>query len=181
MHRIIFDTETTGLIKPNVMGIENQPYITEIYLVKVDEDFNLIDEFGTYIKPPIPIPEFLQKKIGITDAMVAKAPTFAEVYDKLADFFLGAEELVAHNLAFDRSMLANELVRIEKVLKFPWPKKHTCTVEKSLSIQQRRITLTNLHKEAFGKEFADAHSAKADVYALTRCFHWLHENGYCDD
>jgi len=177
MHKILFDNETTGLLKPEINELSAQPYITEIHCTKIDEDFNMIGEYGTLVKPPVPIPSFLEDKIGITNEMVKDAPAFIDIWEDLADFFLGAEMMIAHNLAFDRSMVANELLRIERVLNFPWPKIHLCTVEASMPIEQRRITLTNLHTIATGKPFEGAHRAKEDVHALVRCYHYLTEKG----
>jgi len=84
--------------------------------------------------------------------------------------------MIAHNLSFDRSMIANELLRIDKLLQFPWPIKHTCTVEKSIHIEQRRMSLTRLHEHLLGTGF-NAHRAKDDVHALVRCYHAMSEAG----
>lgn len=101
---------------------------------------------------------------------MAKAPDFLGIWQKLADFFHGSDRMVAHNLPFDRSMIANELLRLGKLLHFPWPMSHVCTVEKTLHIEQRRMSLTKLHEHLFGKGFQDAHRTKGDVEALTRCY-----------
>ena len=176
MHKVVFDTETTGLIKPDVNDINEQPYIAEFYAVKIDEDFNLIDEIGGFLKPPVPLSEKITKITGITNEMIADAPSFADFSQDLEKFFVGVDEMIAHNLPFDRNMLANELVRAGRLLHFPWPPKHTCTVAASMGIEQRRINLTKLHHYATGKDFP-AHRAKDDVYALVRSYHWLCEEG----
>lgn len=177
MSIIIFDTETTGLIKPEINSLKEQPYITEIHCTKLNDNLDIIDEFDSLLKPGIPIPKFLEDKIGITNEMVKDAKSFADIYLPLAEFFQGATRVVAHNLPFDRSMLANELMRIEKVLQFPWPIEHICTVEKSMYLEQRRINLTKLHTYATGKEFDGAHRAINDVHALVLCYKWLVEEG----
>ena len=43
--RTFFDTETTGLMKPSPAGIDRQPYITELFMAKLDEDYKIIDEY----------------------------------------------------------------------------------------------------------------------------------------
>jgi DNA polymerase III epsilon subunit family exonuclease len=174
--KVLFDTETTGLIKPEANDVNDQPYITEIFCAKIDDEYNLVEEYGTFIKPPIPLPADVIKITGITDEMLEGAPSFREVYEELAQFFIGVDEVIAHNLPFDRNMLANELVRIGKVIQFPWPPIHTCTVQKSMGIEQRRLNLNALHKYATGKDIVNAHRAKDDVYALVRSYHWLMEN-----
>ena len=52
---IVFDTETTGLLKPEIVDLDQQPYIIEYYGAKIDKDFNLIDELWFKCKPPIKI------------------------------------------------------------------------------------------------------------------------------
>lgn len=176
MIKIVFDTETTGLLKPEANDINQQPYIIEFYGCKIDEDFNMIGEIETFLKPPVKISDKITDITGITNEMVKNAPDFATFYPKLAAFFHGADEMIAHNCAFDRSMIANELLRIDKLLHFPWPIKHTCTVEKSMPIEQRRMNLTRLHEHFFQKGFK-AHRAKDDVHALVRCYHAMSEKG----
>jgi DNA polymerase III epsilon subunit-like protein len=174
---IVFDTETTGLLKPEINSLKAQPEITEIHCTKLDPLLNIIDEFDMLIKPNLPIPEELERKIGITNQMVKDSPSFIDIYKQLSYFFMDCDTMVAHNIGFDRSMLANELSRIEKVLHFPWPINHICTVEKSMYIEQRRITLTKLHEHATGTPFEGAHRAAVDVAALVTCFKWLVSEG----
>lgn len=175
MIRVPFDTETTGLLKPNAVHLDEQPEIVEIYACMLDDDFNIIGEFDHLIKPKIPLTDELIRIHGITNEMLKDKPSFAEIFDEFAKFMTGADEIIAHNLAFDRSMIANEMLRIDRLLNFPWPRIHTCTVEMAMPIEQRRISLKNLHKYATGKEHEGQHRAKADVFALVRCYHWLLE------
>ena len=175
----IFDTETTGLLKPRAAGIESQPYITEIYVVQVDEDFNIIKEVDSYINIPVPVPDFITKITGIRDADLANAPTFKELLPELTDIFEGSTEMVAHNLSFDKAMVGNQLIRAGEK-SFPFPKIETCTVIKSMCLEQRRISLTRLHELLLGKGFPDAHRAKSDVHALVRCYHEMRERGLCE-
>lgn len=175
MNRVLFDTETTGLLKPNANHVDEQPEIVEIYACVVDEEFNLLREFNSFFKPKIPLTEELTKIHGITNGMLQGEPTFGDKFEEMAEFFTGTDELIAHNVAFDRSMLANELIRIDKLINFPWPRIHTCTVEMAMPIEQRRINLSKLHTYATGKPHEGAHRAKADVHALVRCYHWLLE------
>ena len=52
---VLFDTETTGLLKPKVSDIHLQPQVIEYYGMKVvhraDGVIEKIDEFETYLKP----------------------------------------------------------------------------------------------------------------------------------
>lgn len=174
---LAFDTETTGLLKPEASELHLQPFITEIYIAKFREDFEVYDEFETYVKPPVPIPEEVSKITGITDETVKNAPTFIEVYDDLCSFILGEDTIFAHNASFDISMFANELRRVDMLLKFPWPKNQICTVEASFPINNKRMKLGDLHKLATGMELLNAHRAKNDVLGTVRCIKWLAEKG----
>jgi len=175
----IFDTETTGLLKPRAAGIESQPYITEIYVVQIDEDFNIIKEVNSYINIPVPVPDFITRITGIKDSDLVGAPTFEELLPVLKDIFEGSTEMVAHNLSFDKSMVGNQVIRAG-IKEFPFPKIETCTVIKSMCLEQRRISLTRLHELLLGKGFPNAHRAKSDVQALVRCYHQMRERGLCD-
>ena len=180
MGTIILDTETTGLIKPDANSLEAQPEIIEFFGVKwiPGLDFQQMDKLHLMFKPQRPISAEINRITGITNEHVASCGTFAESYDEIVAFFMGVDTMVAHNLAFDRSMLANELLRIDKVLNFPWPPEHICTVEKSMHIEQRRLNLTRLHQYATGlAEIPGAHRAGNDVQALVTCYQWLLKEG----
>ena len=71
MNFVIVDVETTG-------GSPKDSKITELAMYKYDGE-KIIDEFITLINPEIPIPEFIVRLTGITDAMVSNAPKFYEV------------------------------------------------------------------------------------------------------
>lgn len=169
----IFDSETTGLIKAKGSDQLHQPHLTEIYAMQVDEKFNLIKEFETLIKPPIPIPSFLEKQIGITNQMVANAPTFIQVYKHIMNVFFKSHTVVAHNLTFDEGVLINELRRIGKEHHFPYPPIKFCTVEQSMHIKGHRLKNAELYKIATGKEIEGAHRAKNDVLATFESYKWL--------
>lgn len=177
---VIFDTETTGLIKPSVVDIKEQPQIIEFFGYKVERtgsELKIVDQFHQYYKPEKPIDDFITKITGISDKTVEHSPSFLDVFHNFSAFHVGVEEWVAHNCAFDAAMVANEVSRIGKIIHFPFPPKHSCTVKATMQFEQRRLTLTNLHKYLFGVGFEDAHSAKGDVDALFRCYTELVQRG----
>ncbi len=187
MHKrttVIFDTETTGLSKPGACDASEQPYITEMYAAKYveyqDGSMEKIGEFEHMFKVPVKLSATITKITGITDEDLANKPTFAQCFNELAEFMTCVDRIVAHNLPFDISMLANEIVRIDKLLHFPWPREHICTVERTLHIEQRRMNLTALHTHLFGIGFPDAHRAKNDVLPLIKCYEKLCKTGVID-
>ena len=84
----VFDTETTGL-DPNV------EYLTEIGGVIV-KNGEVVEEFDTFVKPSKPITPKITELTGITNEMVADAPSEAEALQAFLDF-AGGRILVAHN------------------------------------------------------------------------------------
>jgi DNA polymerase III alpha subunit (gram-positive type) len=178
MKTILFDTETTGLLKPDPCRLEDQPYITEFYGVKIDDDsFEIIEECNLLVRPPIPISAEITRITGIDDELLNKndAAPFSECFERIQWFFFGVEKMVAHNLAFDKGMLQVEMKRMEMDTFFPWPPNQLCTVEATMNIEQRRMNLGALHNYLTGKPHTSAHRAKPDVFALVRCYHALKE------
>ena len=84
----VFDTETTGL-DPNV------EYLTEIGGVIV-KNGEVVEEFDTFVKPSKPITPKITELTGITNEIVADAPSEAEALQAFLDF-AGGRILVAHN------------------------------------------------------------------------------------
>lgn len=86
---VVFDLETTG-----TSCLADQ--VVEISAIKV-EDHQVVDEFSTLVNPERRIPYYATEVNGITDDMVADAPTFDTVlYDFLE--FIGDLPLVGHNI-----------------------------------------------------------------------------------
>jgi len=173
MNITIFDLETTGLVKAKGSDQITQPYITEFFALKINTKDGSKQEFETYIKPPIPIPKFLEKQIGITNQMVANAPTFLDVYKMITKAFFCSHTMVAHNLPFDLEVLRLELARIKKEHQFPYPPIHFCTVEQSMHIKGHRLKNSELYEIATGKKLVDAHKARNDVMATYESYKWL--------
>ena len=85
---VVYDTETTGL-DPRT------EFLTEIGAVVV-ENGQITDTFGTFVNPGKPIPPKIVELTGITDAMVADAPTPEQAIKMFAEFAKG-RVLIAHN------------------------------------------------------------------------------------
>lgn len=172
------DFETTGLLKPDLIDARLQPCITELYFCKFDYTGKIMAEFETFVRPPVPIPENVIEITGITNEMVADAPTFVEVYDDLCAFFLGEDTFFAHNCSYEIGVLSCELSKYDLEFRFPWPKNQICTVEVAYPIQNKRLKLGDLYKIATGKEMGFAHRAKADVVAMVEVIVWLKKQGF---
>jgi DNA polymerase-3 subunit epsilon len=92
----VVDLETTG-------GSAGADGITEIGAVRVCGGA-VLGEFQTLVYPGTPISPFVSVLTGITDAMVATAPSIGSVLPAFLEFAQGSV-LVAHNAPFDIGFL----------------------------------------------------------------------------
>ena len=164
MRAIIFDTETTGLLKPKRVPLERQPKIIEVGVLLVDGE-EVLDEFSQLINPGETLPKIITKITGITDDDLFDEPPFDDVVTAIESMFEEAEALICHNANFDKGMLKNELKRIE-ANDFPWPEKTICTVQEFMHVKGRRLKLTELYEHFTGKPLAQTHRALDDCKAV---------------
>lgn len=175
---IIFDTETTNLVLPKVADLKNQPEIIDLFALKVDDEtLEIQDELEMLIRPQKSISEEITNITGITNEMVADAPTFPRVAKQVAEFWFGQKTHVGHNISFDHDMLIIEFTRLGLQYKFPWPMNAVCTVELTEHYEGRRMKLIDLHKYLLGEGFEGAHRARSDVEATWRCLKAIKERG----
>lgn len=96
------DLETTG-------ANPVRDRITEIGIVEVEGD--QVSTWSTLVNPERTIPQFIQQLTGINDAMVADAPTFAQIANELAERLHG-RLFIAHNARFDYGFVRHEFQRL---------------------------------------------------------------------
>lgn len=112
---VVLDVETTG-------GKAGTDRITEIGAVKLQAG-EVLDTFNSLINPERHIPSFISRLTGISNAMVADAPKFADIAAQLNEFLQGAV-FVAHNAKFDYGFIRSEFARCE----IPFDMPQLCTV-----------------------------------------------------
>jgi DNA polymerase III subunit epsilon len=170
MQVLIFDTETTGLIQNRSLAIDKQPEVIELCAFMVNlKTGKIITEFETLVKPvafPMTPQIMAETKTQLSNEMLSGAKSFKELAPKIKSIMEAAPIVLAHNASFDQEMLDIEYERLGQKLK--WPPLY-CTVEQTVHLKGRRLNLTNLHIALLGKPFEDAHRARNDVMALTRC------------
>ena len=104
MSRIaVIDFETTGLSP--AMGDR----ATEVAIVLLEDD-QVVDRFQSLMNAGQWIPSFIEALTGISNAMIANAPSAASVMAE-ASRFVGNAPMVAHNASFDRRFWEAELAR----------------------------------------------------------------------
>lgn len=99
---VAFDLETTGLDA-------RDHRVVEIAAVRFRGE-RILEITNWLVNPGVPIPENVRRIHGITDAMVAQAPPFRQVYPQFAAF-AREEVLAAHNARFDVGFLNSECRR----------------------------------------------------------------------
>ncbi|MDO5721250.1 MAG: exonuclease domain-containing protein [Actinomycetaceae bacterium] len=167
---IVVDVETTGLRATDA--------ITEIGAVRI-VDGVIMDSFTSLVDPQRPIPPAVTSLTGITDSMVAQAPSVKTVIedfiswaklDTTTDHDQAGVTLLAHNANFDigfitRACAANDV---------HWPTPHVLDtlslarthLPRPLVGNYRLATLVNF----FQVRNPAAHRALADAYACAAVF-----------
>ncbi len=155
---VIFDIETTGLSAKNCG-------ITQIGALRF-KDGEILDRFETYVNPGMPIPQNITELTGITDAMVANAPSEEEAVKQFLEFS-GDRMLVAHNAGFDVSFIS----RVATQFGIPFTNTYLDTVSLSRYINSdiSRHSLDALARYYKLGSF-DHHRATDDTDMLARIF-----------
>ena len=100
----IIDFETTGL------SPQDGDRITEVAVVKIESD-RVVDKYQSLVKTGAHISYEIERITGISNQMLADAPSATVVLPDLHKF-IGNANLVAHNASFDSKFLHAELSNV---------------------------------------------------------------------
>lgn len=192
MSSVLFvDTETNGLAKdfkkaPDAS--DNWPRIVEIaWLIQSPARVTLAEE-RHLIQPD-------GWEIGASEQIHGISPLMAAtngipLHKALSKFFYDlvnyeVEEIVAHNITFDRAVISSEMMRLKLTLPTPLqPRRYYCTMEHGTDVAKvpgvhgyKWPSLTELHRFLFKQDFSEAHNALQDVRACARCYWALQDLG----
>ncbi|MEP1213653.1 MAG: exonuclease domain-containing protein [Marinobacter sp.] len=160
------DIETTG-------GNHSHDRITEIG-IRFWRSGEVVGEWQTLINPETRISPFIQSLTGISNAMVAGSPVFADIAGELEDQLKGTL-FVAHNARFDYGFIKAEYRRLGLL----FSAKVLCTVKLSRKLYPgfRRHNMDALiARHGLGQ--VQRHRALGDVSAMLAFFeHALAEKG----
>jgi len=180
--KLIFDTETTGLINYKAPRIHpSQPRCVQLGAILSDDNGRVLAELNVIIKPDgWTVPKEASDVHGITTEMCEKYGVPIVHALSLFNRLVGiADTLVAHNFDYDNQVLENEFARIGKPNNFVG-KPSFCTMKASTNIcaikgprGNKWPKLQETHKFFFNEEFEGAHDAMADVRACKRVFFHL--------
>jgi DNA polymerase III subunit epsilon len=163
------DLETTGTTASG-------DRITEVGIVRVDGG-SVVSEWSSLVNPECSIPPAIQALTGITNAMVARAPTFGQIADEVAARIEGCV-FVAHNARFDYGFLKHEFGRLRR----SFTAKVLCTVKLSRRLypESGRHNLdTIIERHALHAE--DRHRALGDARVLWRFVQMLYREKPVDE
>ena len=156
------DLETTGL---SVHTAE----IIEISAMKV-RNFEIIDTFGSLVKPSTPISKMITDITGITNADVENSPKIDDILDDFLNF-IDNDILLGHNIArYDLPILRRICLEKNKTIDNLY--------YDTLIISQKEIPELKSHTfetlcEFYGVINENAHRAEADVKATIEVYNRL--------
>ena len=112
----VIDFETTGLSP--MLGDR----ATEIAIVMLEGE-QVVDRYQSLMNAGVRISSFIEAYTGISNGMIAAAPSASQVMAEASRFVAG-RPMAAHNASFDRRFWTAELTRIDH----PAPHAFACTL-----------------------------------------------------
>ena len=155
---VVVDLETTG-------GSPKRGHrVTEVAAVCVSGG-RITESYCTLVNPARAIPRFVTSLTGITEAMVAGAPHFHEVAERVSQT-LDGRVFVAHNAGFDWRFLSHEMVQATGLA----PRgRQLCTVKLARKLlpelPSRKLDALAMY---FGVEIENRHRALDDAVATAK-------------
>jgi DNA polymerase III epsilon subunit family exonuclease len=167
---VVFDLETSGAAPSTGAAV------TEIGAVKVFGG-SVVSEFQTFVNPGHYLSDFITSLTGITDSMLAQAPTIDQVLPPFLDF-LGPDRetvLVAHNAPFDMSFMKAAALAHE----YEWPEYKVVDTARVARYVLDRDEVPNCKLSTlapfFGSTTSPSHRALDDARATVDVLHGLFE------
>ncbi len=162
---IVVDFETTG------SSPRQGDQIIQIGAVII-EDGAVTDSFSTFVNPGQAIPAYITQLTGITDEMVADAPTMEEIMPELLRRLDGSA-FVAHNASFDLQFLQEALTN-QGYYTFDGPVIDTVELARFLLPMQGSYRLIELADD-LDIDHDRPHQADSDALATAHLFLYLLE------
>ena len=182
---LFFDTETTGVPKnydAPASDVNNWPRLVQLAFIKTDWEGNIIDSKDFIIKPQgFTIPKESTKFHSITNEFAIQlGSNLKEVLELFNDEIERASMLVAHNIKFDKKIVAAEFFRTN-ITSSILNRTNICTMERSINFcalpEYKWPKLSELYKKLFNEEFQEQHNARHDIFATYKCFWELNKRG----
>lgn len=184
---LFFDTETTGLPAFSMPdGHEAQPHCVQLAAIMTDDDGKEEASISVIIRPDgWPIPEQASAVHGITTEKATRYGIREQVAAVLFyDLLCRADLLVAHNIKFDRQIIATMFARANRT-QWELPKAQFCTMEAAAPLvnlpptprmlaagfnKPKAPKLEECIRHFYGETLEGAHDALVDVRACARIY-----------
>lgn len=86
----VIDLETTGTLE------RTQPTrITEIGIVKIDTNLQIVGRYHSLVNPEEPLTDFIKEYTDLTDEQLQRAPKFKDIANSITDFIGGKNSTIA--------------------------------------------------------------------------------------
>lgn len=179
-----FDTETNGLPENNNASpykYDSWPRIVQIGFVITNRYYEILEKEEYLIKPEgFTITRSAESIHGISNELAMnKGLPLKNVLDILINHIKSCEYIVAHNLAFDKNVLAAEFIR-NGYTNLLENKIEVCTMLSTINycsekdeLNPKYPSLEELHLKLFGKTLDSKHTALSDTLTLLKCFREL--------
>lgn len=184
---IVFDTETSGLIKDN-----DFPHILQLSYVVYNTSVNsIITIEDDYINVPdsINITPESSNVHGISkDLCKEKGISIVDALNKFNRFMIMSDKVVGHNIEFDIRMVLAEAYRNNVNMVFD-AENVFCTMKESVNVCKIKMNckktgkefykfprLNELYFHYYGKEPKNTHNSLVDILLCLVCFGNLHKN-----
>lgn len=172
MRLIALDTETTGMNKKRMAmaDVAVGHRIIEIGAVEIRDGRITGRQFHRYIEPGCEVDVAATKIHGLTNEFLEGKPKFEDIVEELLDF-IGDDEVIIHNAAFDIAFLDKEFKLLNRRLQ---PSGKTFIVTDTLSLARSMFpgqdnTLNGLG-DRYGIEGRTRHGALIDAIILAKIY-----------
>lgn len=160
MFDMILDTETTGL--------ESTDVIIEIAIIRLDNGEPLMN---TLVKPTVSISEGAMRVHGITEEMVADAPSWKDLHQQFLDVMSKCDTLHIYNSPFDTKMLIQTAEQNGLKLEHSDFGKSRHCVMRDYAATQQRLWPEHFHGEWQKLIYAAKHAGFEEEGETHRAFH----------
>ncbi len=142
--------------------------ITEICIL-VHDGLSVVENYTTLVNPECYISPLYTNITGITNGMVANAPRFRDISQKILELTNG-NIFIAHNVSFDYNFIRDELAALGYT--FERPKLCTVQLSRKLMPGKKSYSLGKLC-ESLGIGNKARHRAEGDALATATLFDLL--------
>jgi len=181
---IVFDTETSGL-DPAMDRIIQISAIKFNTTEQPDGSFKEIDRLNLYIKPLLPVSEFIEELTGITNEQLSHEKTEDELFATIQRFFGDNPAVAAYNSPFDisfmRAMYLRHNTEFSPSFNIDILKCAREILPKSKVVNHKQATVAEYYGMADGVQFHNSMADTEIAFKLLIKFYGIYKSGKVSD